>query len=108
GGPVGRRAPHRIRGFLDTPHRVVQVLSLLIARELLQLTRRFLGFLRQRPLARARSAAAALLALLREPPLTLHFLLLPPRQLLQLLDHLVDGVVGLLLLGALLHLVLVR
>src|SRR4029453_14290004 len=48
--------------------------------------------------------AAPLLALLGGTALTLHFLLLPARQLLQLLDHLVDGVVALLLLGALLHL----
>ena len=44
----------------------------------------------------------------RHPPLPLGFLLLPPRQLLQLLEQLVDLLVAALLLGALLHLVLVR
>ena len=42
------------------------------------------------------------------PALPLGFLLLPPRQLLQLLGELVDLLVAALLLGALLHLVLVR
>ena len=103
GRSVRRRAAHRVRRFLHAAHRVVQILPLLIARELLQLPRRLLGFFRQRALARARSAAATLLAGLRESTLPLHLLLLAPRQFLQLLDHLVDGVVALLLLGALLH-----
>src|ERR1019366_3968878 len=58
-----------------------------------------------RPPARPAPAAVAGLG---HAPLPLHLLLLPPRQLLQLLDHLIDLLIALLLAGALLHLVLVR
>ena len=85
----------------------MQVLPLLLARQLLEPPRRLLDFLRELPL-RVAAAAAACWPGRRQPPLPLGFLLLPPRQLLQLLDQLVDLLVAALLLGALLHLVLVR
>ena len=65
---------------------------------------RFVG---ERALPGARIPRRAL-ARLRHAPLPLHLLLLPPRELLQLLDQLIDLLVLPLLLGALLHLVLVR
>ena len=84
----------------------LEVLPLLLARELLS-----------RRAASSTSCASCRCAspppppppaLRRQPALTLGFLLLPPRELLQLLGQLVDLLVAALLLGALLHLVLVR
>src|SRR4029077_17116874 len=104
---IRRRAPHRISSVLQPLHRVAQfLLPLLIARELLQLTRRLLDFVRELTLQIAGIARS--LSLLRQPALTLHLLLLPPRQFLQLLDQLIDLLIVPLLLRARLHLVLVR
>ena len=87
---------------------VAESCALLVARELLEPTRRFFDFLRELPLRVAAAAAARALAARRHSPLPLGLLLLPARQLLQLLDQFVDAAVLALLLGALLHLVLVR
>src|SRR5439155_1295303 len=85
---VGRRLTHRIGGFLHLLHRVVQLRPLLlIARELPQLPRGLFGFVGERALPGARIPRRAL-ARLRHAPLPLHLLLLPPRELLQLLDQL--------------------
>ncbi len=76
---------------------------------MLQLARRFLELLGELALRVAAVAAAGSgLTGLQRAPLTLDLLLLPPRELLQLLDHLIDLLIALLHLGALLHLVLVR
>ena len=67
--------------------------------------RRVLGLLRELPLAAPPAAARLLLLLrarLREPPLPLGFLLLPPRQLLQFFRKLIDLFIAGLLLGLLL------
>ena len=57
---VGRRAPHRVGRVLQLLHGVVQLLPLLlIARELLELARRFFRFVGERALRGARTAAAA-------------------------------------------------
>ncbi len=72
----------------------------------LELARRFLGLLRQRALqiaaARVRRRLAA-----GQLPLPLQLLLLPPRQLAQLLGQLVDLLIGVLLHRLLVGLVLV-
>src|SRR5205807_4031023 len=57
---------------------------------------------------RGARVARSALARLRHAALPLELLLLPARELLQLLDELIDLLIALLLLGALLHLVLVR
>ena len=92
---VRRRAAHRVGRVLQLLHRVVQLLPLLlIARELFSCRAAFSA-----SSASARCDALdppdAALARLRHPPLPLHFLLLPPRQLLQLLDQLIDLLVAL-------------
>ena len=107
-GAVGGRAPHRVGGVLQLLHRVAQLPPLLlVARQLLELPRRLFGLVGERALRRAGVRPTAL-ARLRHAALPLHLLLLPPRQLLQLLDQLIDLLIAALLLGALLHLVLVR
>ena len=85
----------------------LQVLPLLLARELLEPARRFFDLLRELTLASPPPPPPPL-GLRRQAALPLGFLLLPPRELLQLLEQLVDLLVAALLLGALLHLVLVR
>ena len=104
---VRRRLLHRVGRVLQLARCVGEVLPLLLAGELLEPSRRFLHFLRELSLRVAATAAARLLAGGRQALLPLGFLLLTPRQLLQLLGELVDLLVGALLLGALLHLVLV-
>ena len=76
--------------------------------ELLEPARRFLGLIGQLALLLAGSAARRLLAERGAAPLPLGFLLLPARELLQLLDQLVDLLIGLLLRCLLARLVLVR
>ncbi len=104
---VRRGLPHRVRRFLQLARGILQVLPLLLARQLLEPARRLFELLRELTLRVAAAAARLALACGRETALTLGFLLLPPRELLQLLGELVDLLVAALLLGALLHLVLV-
>src|SRR4029077_5973225 len=68
--------------------------------------RRLLDFLRNLTLLVAAAATAAAGRL--HPPLPLELLLLTARELLQLFLQLVDLLIAALLLGALLHLVLIR
>ena len=89
------RTPHRIGRFAGLTRSFLQLRPLLFAREPLQPPRRFFGLFGQRALLRTATAAAAL-TLQRPPPLTLGFLLLASRQLLQLLEQLVDLAVVLL------------
>ena len=103
---VCRRLTHRVGGILQLTRGIGQVLPLLLAGELLEAPCCFLDLLRELTL-RVAGAAARLIGRC-ETLLALCFLLLPPRELLQLLDELVDLLVGGLLVGALLHLVLVR
>ena len=101
---VCRRLPHRIGGLLQLARGLLQLRAVLFARELLELPRGFFRLLGERAL---RVAAALTLALRGAPALPLGLLLLPARQLLQLLGELVDLLVGLLLRRALRRLVLV-
>ena len=105
---VRRRLPHGLRRVAHLLGRVRQILTLLLARQLLQPPRGLLEFVGELTLAAAATAAAVLLARGRHPALTLGFLLLAPREVLQLLGEFVHFLVARLLLGALLHLVLVR
>ena len=103
--PFGRRLPHLVGCLAKLPRGVAELGPVLLARQLLETSRRFFDLFGERSLLVA--AAAALLAGLRPPSLPLGFLLLAPRQLLQLLEQLVELLVGLLLLRALRRLVLV-
>ena len=85
-----------------------EILTLLLARQLLEPPRGLLQLVGELALAAAATAAAVLLARGRHPALPLGFLLLAPREVLQLLGELVHLLIARLLLGALLHLVLVR
>ena len=105
---VGRRLPHGVRRFLQLSRGLLQVLTLLLARQLLQPARRLFEFLRELTLGVAAAAARLALACGRQATLPLGLLLLPARELLQLLGELVDLLVAALLLGALLQLVLIR
>ena len=103
---IRRRPPHRVGRVAQLARRLRQIGAVLLARQLLEPACGFFDLLRQRPLLTV-AAAAALLAGQRPLPLALGLLLLPPRQLAQLLHQLVDLLVGVLLLGALRGLVLV-
>src|SRR5438876_895106 len=103
---VGRCAPHLIGRLLQLAREVGQLLARHVALQLLEPPRRLLHFVRE--LALAGAAAAGALVVRRHPPQPLGFLLLPLRELLQLLRELVDLLFGLLIARALLHLVLVR
>jgi hypothetical protein len=101
-----RRLPRRAashRRLLHLPRRVEQILTLLFTRQPLETPRRLFDLIGERALlgAAAATAAAALTGLLpaleRLAPLPLGFLLLPARQLLQLLEQLVHLAVVLLL-----------
>ncbi len=85
---------------------MLELLVVHLAGEALELSSRFLGLLGQLPLGLASSRRTAL-ALLGPAALRLRLLLLPARELLELLQQLVDLVVGLLLLAPLNRLVLV-
>ena len=101
-----RRAPHRVGGLPHLLRRLREIRTIALARQPLELPRRFFGLLGERALA----LAAALSALARERllPLPLGFLLLPSRELAQLFHQRIDLLIGLLLLRALRRLVLVR
>ena len=89
---------------------LARISALLLARQPLELPSGLFGLIGQLPLpraGRAASPAAALLTVAGELPLALGLLLLPPRQLLQSLQHFVDLVVGRLLLALPERLVLV-
>ena len=101
----GRRAPHGVGGLPHLLRRLREIGTVALARQALELPRGFFGLLRQRALARA--AALAALAGERLLPLPLGFLLLPARELAQLLHQRIDLLIGLLLLRALRGLVLV-
>ena len=90
--PAGGRLAHLVGRFLELPRRVGEVLFLLLARELLQPPRQFLGLLRDLPLQVGRTGAAA--AALHRAALTLDLLLLPARELLQLFGGVVDLLIG--------------
>ena len=96
---VGRRLPHLVGRLAHLPRGLHQLRPVLLARQLLEPARRFLDLIGELPLAVAAARAALLPG--RALPLALGFLLLPPRQLLQLLGELVDLLIRLLLLGAL-------
>ena len=89
------------------PRRLLQVLTLLLARQLLQPPGRLLEFLRDLTLQIAAATARLALTRRRQTTLPLGFLLLPARQLLQFFGELVELLVAALLLGALLQLVLI-
>ena len=59
---VGRRLPHRVGGLLQLPRRLLQLRTILFARQLLELPRRFFGLIGERAL---RVAAALALPLPR-------------------------------------------
>ena len=102
----GRRAAHRVRGLAQLAGRLRKLRPILLARQLFEPARGFLGLFGQRPLLIA--AAAALLPAMAAPALRLRFLFLAPSELLQLFHELVDLLIGVLLAGALRRLVLVR
>ena len=91
---LGRGALHGISGAAQLPRGVGEVLSILIARQLLELACGLFGLFRQRALKIAAVAAGRLAR--REPALPLDFLFLPPRQLFQLLGQRVDLLILLL------------
>ena len=105
GVAASRRLAHRIGGLAHLPRRVGQVLPLLFTRQAFQPACGLFHLFGQRPLlgvagaAAATATAAALLlsAFERTAPLPLGFLLLPARQLLQLLQQLVHLAVAFLL-----------
>ena len=101
-----RGAAHRIGGVAQLPRGVGEVLAILIARQLFELARRFFGLLGQRALQVAAVAAGRLAR--GHAALPLDFLLLPARELLQLLGELVDLLILLLRRGLRVGLVLVR
>src|SRR6185295_18041593 len=98
---AGRRLPHLVRGILQPPRRVREILTRLpllleLTPQLLELPRGLLGLVGQLPLRRsaaARVAAAALRAL----TLLLGLRQLAARQLLEPLGKIVDLRVGVLL-----------
>ncbi len=98
---VRGRALHRVGRLLHLARGLGEIRTILLARQPFEPAGRFFGLLRQRALeiaaARVRRGLTAGLLL---PPL--QFLLLPPRQLAQLLGQLVD-----LLIGVLLHRLLI-
>ena len=91
-----RRTPHRIGRFACLTRRFLQLRPLFLAGQPLESPRRFFGLFGKRALLRTATAAAAL-TLERAPTLTLGLLLLASRQLLQLLEQLVDLAIVLLL-----------
>ena len=95
---AGRRSAHGVGRLLHLPRRFLQIRTVLFSRQPLQSPRRFLGLLRERALLRGAAGAVAAALLERTQPLPRRFLLLPPRQLLQLLEQLVDLAVAALLL----------
>src|SRR5262249_54950383 len=106
---VRRRLTHSLRGVAHLLRRLREFGPLLFARQLLETTRRLLELVGEFTLALPATAAFRLLLLVRgRAALPFEFLLLAPRQVLQLLGELVDLPIVALLIGALLQLVLVR
>ena len=97
---------HRVGGVAQLPRGVGEVLALLIARQFLELARRFLGLFGQRALQIAAVAAGRLAR--GHAALAFDFLFLPARQLLQLFGELVDLLILLLRRGLRVGLVLIR
>src|SRR5262245_4646320 len=87
GGP-----PHRIGGLPHLLSGLGKIRSIALARQPFELTRRFLGLIGERALARTASlgqlAGQGLLSL------PLGFLLLPPRELAQLLHQCIELLIG--------------
>ena len=105
---VGRRLPHRVAASRICCAASASSWPLLLARQLLELPRGLFELVGELALARRRRRRRCCCWPAAAAALPLGFLLLPPRELLQLLGELVDLLVAALLLGALLHLVLVR
>ncbi len=105
---VGGRLAHRIGRLAQLPRRLHQLRPVLLARQLFEPARRFFRLVRELALLLTGAAARGLLPERGAPPLPLRFLLLPARELLQLLHQLVELLIRLLLRGLLTALVLVR
>ena len=101
-----RRLSHSLRGLLQVSGVLCKLGIVVLACQALKLSCRFLHLLRQVPLSLAATTRRSLLGL-HPPTLPLGLLLLPTPEFLQLLDQLIDFVVGLLLLPTLDGLVLV-
>src|SRR6185503_7288111 len=84
---LGGGALHGIRGVAELTRGIREVLAILIARQFLELARRFFRLLGERALQIAAGTAGGLTR--GETPLALDFLFLPARQFLQLLGELV-------------------
>jgi hypothetical protein len=103
---IGGRTAHGIGRIAQLSRRVGQILPVLVARETLELPRRFLRLLGERALQLAAVAARRLPG--GHAALPFELLFLPPGEFLQLLGELVDALVACLLIGPLAGLVLVR